>query len=65
MRGRIEKVQSDGWNRSECFLDVAALMADHNQRERLFADLKGKSTSTDWDDVREHLNELILLVGPV
>jgi hypothetical protein len=63
MRVRIDEIHRDGWDRPDCSLNLDGLMADHQQRERLFSDLRCQRPTTNWNDVRTNLQDLVVRIG--
>ncbi|MCC6589866.1 MAG: hypothetical protein IT168_24440 [Bryobacterales bacterium] len=63
MSARIDQIHRDGWKRAECSLNVDVLIAEHQHRDRLFAELKGQRPGTDWNTIRTDLQNLIARVG--
>jgi hypothetical protein len=47
MRDRIEHIQRDGWQRTDCALNLEELVAEQQRREQAFNDLKGLVAQTD------------------
>ena len=58
MRDRIEHIQRDGWQRTDCALNLEELVAEQRHREQAFSDLKGHVAQADWALVRDSLSLL-------
>lgn len=63
MRNRVEGIRVAGWKRSDCTVDLDVLVADQENRERLFRQGKPRAHQTNWDEVRRHLAILKEQVG--
>jgi hypothetical protein len=58
MRIRVDSIERNGWQRSDCALDVEQLVSEQKQREQMFIDVRNRSVTSDWENIREHLKEL-------
>jgi hypothetical protein len=58
MRGRIENIQSNGWHRADCKLDIPLLVKEQTQRETWIGELKNRRSETNWDTVRNLIRRL-------
>jgi len=63
MSSRVHQIRLEGWSRSDCELDVDALVSEHRSRERRFGEMRRQVSITDWAKVRTHLNLLVDRVG--
>jgi hypothetical protein len=57
MRKRVERIVRDGWTGQDCEIDIAGIVAEQNNRERMAA-LSFGQPHTDWDAVRRRLVQL-------
>lgn len=58
MSSRVNDIQSKGWDRADCILNVTALVAEQQAREELFKQVKVQGAETNWPEVRTHLGLL-------
>ena len=58
MRRRTEQIQQEGWQRTDCALDIGELISEQRRRMACVSELRGRLSVTDWDRVRMHLTEL-------
>lgn len=59
MRRRVEQIEAEGWTRTDCMVDVPALIAEQNSREANFERVIRQEHQTDWNRVRVNLGELL------
>lgn len=52
MRHRIEQIQREGWQRTDCRMDIGELVSEQQRRESLLRELQDRVAVTDWDRVR-------------
>jgi hypothetical protein len=65
MRERIGQIQRDGWNRTNCHLDVDGLATEQRQREGFLAASTQRTSVTNWNHVRTQLERLVERIGPI
>jgi hypothetical protein len=58
MRERVEKIEEDGWNHTDCHLDVAELAREQLRIEAVVTGLKDLQPATDWGSLRARLDLL-------
>jgi len=58
MAERVAVIEHDGWERPDCSLDVAQLVAEQRERETWPAANIGPTFETDWDAVRRLQDKL-------
>lgn len=58
MAERVAAIESDGWTRSDCNLDVARLIAEQHERETWASANLSRTFETNWDAVRKIQDEL-------
>jgi hypothetical protein len=58
MEARVETIQTKGWNRTDCRIDIPSLVREQQQRANRISELKDRRTETDWENVRSLLNRL-------
>jgi hypothetical protein len=58
MGERITSIQSNGWHRADCKLDIPLLVKEQTQRENWIEELKDRRSETDWDYVRNLIRRL-------
>jgi hypothetical protein len=59
MKERTQLIRHDGWKRTDCAVDVAALVAEQQRREDSFANVRRRLSVTDWNRVRTALDTII------
>lgn len=52
MQERVRNIEVDGWNRSDCRLDIPLLLNEQRLRTDAVKKLKERRPETDWDSVR-------------
>ena len=65
MRSRIEDIQSRGWNRADCTVDLNGLVAEQRNREEKFRQVTIQVSETNWPEVRAQLRALTTQVGSI
>ena len=63
MSVRVEHIKRHGWTRTDCEIDVGALLSEQRQRENQFSILKNRTSATNWDEIRLHLKLLVARVN--
>jgi len=58
MQLRVEAIQTKGWNRTDCRIDIPLLVSEQQQRANRISELKDRRTETDWENVRSLLHRL-------
>jgi len=65
MEQRVSAIQQDGWKRTDCTLDVEALVHEQAARREFFQKMRHESQATDWEKVRAALDVMIArMEGP-
>jgi hypothetical protein len=63
MEQRVRSIQQNGWERTDCVLDVAELAKEQMARRESFNDISNRPQKTDWQQVRASLDVLLALMG--
>ena len=63
MQDRVDRINSAGWNRSDCFLDLELLTLEQGIRRELLSGLEGRKPNTDWTSARTRFKELCLCIA--
>lgn len=58
MQLRVESIQANGWNRTDCRIDIPYLVSEQKERASRICELKERRTKTDWENVRSLLRRV-------
>ena len=63
MEQRVRSIRQNGWERTDCVLDVGELAKEQMARRESFNDISHRPQKTDWQQVRASLDVLLALMG--
>jgi len=63
MEKKVRLIQQNGWERTDCVLDVEELAKEQMARRESLNDASHKHQETDWQQVRASLDVLLALMG--
>lgn len=63
MEQRVRTIQQNGWERTDCMLDVEELAKEQMARRESLNDISHRQQKTDWQQVRTSLDVLLALMG--
>jgi Family of unknown function (DUF5984) len=52
MQERVDAIQTRGWHRADCKLDIPLLLKEQRQRTAGVEELKERRSETDWGNIR-------------
>ena len=58
MQERVDAIQTRGWHRADCKLDIPLLHKEQRQRTARVEELKERRPETDWENVRSLIERL-------
>lgn len=58
MQERVDTIQTRGWHRADCKLDIPLLLKEQRQRTAWLEELKERRSETDWGNVRSLIERL-------